>query len=69
MCAITIEYDWYNPRSPKCRNCSFWQGEDLDYYGDCTNDLFKGNKLRSHNAKACIQFKYENRQNHRLEGK
>ncbi len=57
MAIIEIKYEWYNRRNPKCRNCVFWGGDENNYYNDCSNQDFNGQKIRAHNSKACIRFK------------
>ena len=56
MSIVTIEYDFYNPRNPKCRACKFYKS-DCGIVGDCTKEEFKGNKHRYHNSKACQYFR------------
>ena len=62
MSVFTIEYEFYNPRNPKCRACKFWKSDDkrMDYYGRCENKntRVKNKNTRRHNAKACIEFGY-----------
>ena len=56
MSIYTIEFEWYNPRNPKCRNCALWGGKGPKYQQPCTSTEFKGRKLRDHNSKACSHF-------------
>lgn len=59
MGIFQISSSWWNPNSPKCRNCVSYKSEtDAHWFmGDCDNEKFKGLKQRNHNSKACVQFK------------
>lgn len=59
MAVLTIEYEFYNPRNPKCRACKYW-GDDADkeeYYRTCQNKEAKIKyRDRAHNSPACSKF-------------
>lgn len=59
MSIVEIQYEFYNPRNPKCRACKDWDDYNGEgFVGNCVNKDFKGRKQnRYHNAKACTQFR------------
>lgn len=57
MGGLAMEYEWYNPKAPKCRNCMYWTGAPYDHHGECLDVTTKiKTRLREHNAKACSHF-------------
>ena len=59
MGTVTITYDWYNRRNPKCRCCKHWKTED-EFSGECVCKEAKvKDRDRYHNSKACSRFRFK----------
>lgn len=54
MGTVSIEFDFYNPSSPKCRNCKHFSPEGGWLSGPCSKeDAPIKHRHREHNSKAC----------------
>jgi len=58
MATFSISAPWWNFRSPKCRNCTWYKWKGHWYSGKCTCEESKADKYRKHNSKACSQFNF-----------
>ena len=57
MSIFEINFQFHNPKNPKCRSCEFYGNKEFEVFAECMNEDFKGNKQRFHNSKACTKFR------------
>lgn len=55
MSKCEMIFDFYNPRNPKCRSCTWYNGEPFGGCGVCVDKHItpRRSKYRDHNSKAC----------------